>query len=152
MSITCISRLHISVKNGCYIGLNVVVFGFRAKCHPNPASDFLGFRRKTNSYVGKPILTSDFVGFFFRFFSVVLCFFCHILEFSKRFGFYMCFFVFLGFVGVKVHYIFVFFFFFLVLAIYFFLVWAMFFLTNDFFFGFSFFYFDSFTFGFWSQS
>ena len=79
------------------------------KCHPNPASDFLGFRRKTNSYVGKPILTSDFVGFFFWFFSVVFCFFCHILEFSKRFGFYMCFFVFFGFVGVKVHYIFVFF-------------------------------------------
>ncbi len=53
----------------------------RHKCGPNPASDFVGFRRETNSYVGKPILTSDFVGFFFRFFLVIFVFFSHVLFF-----------------------------------------------------------------------
>jgi len=69
------------------------------KCHPNPASDFLGFRRKTNSYVGKPILTSDFVGFFFWFFSVVFCFFVIFWNFPKGLGFICVFLFFLGLWG-----------------------------------------------------
>ena len=75
---------------------------FGRKCHLNPASDFLGFRRETNSYVGKPILTSDFVGFFFVVFFVRFCFFGHFMEFSKKgLGFLFVFVVFL-FVGVRV--------------------------------------------------
>lgn len=35
-----------------------------------PASEPVGTRRKTNSYVGKPILTSEPVGFFFFVFFV----------------------------------------------------------------------------------
>ena len=38
------------------------------------ASESVGTRRKTNSYVGKPILTSEPVGFFFQVFFASNCF------------------------------------------------------------------------------
>ena len=89
-------------------------------------------RRKTDSYVGfRRIFFSVFFGrfvFFLSYFGI----------FQKVWVLYV-FFCFFGVCGGEGPLHFWFFFFFLVLAIYFFLVWAMFFLTNDFFLVFRFF-------------
>ena len=55
------------------------------------ASECVGMRRDTSLYVGKPVYTSDRVGFFFRFFFGIFLSFFPFLVVSSFFGWFLVF-------------------------------------------------------------